>query len=165
MHGAHLAPRNRLFINLWRPNAENVEVTIFMAMYSLQDANDAAAGDHFFYYDTSSSSSPPLYVVRACGPINSALCHICTFVRESCTTGINTFGEYLLTATANPVRASRRYRRLHWILFGWRGKSVFRHPSSANYMGTRQQRRRRRRRRRKEDWRRIVIDLTWAKLF
>lgn len=110
-----------------------------------------------------SSSSPPLYV-RACGPINSALCHICTFVRESCTTGINTFGEYLLTATANPVRASRRRCRLHWKLFGWRGKSVFRHPSSANYKGTRQQQRRRRRRRRKEDWRRIVIDLTWAKL-
>lgn len=56
VHGAHLAPRNRLFINLWRPNAENVEVTIFMAMYSLQDANNAA-GDHFFFVSS---------VVRTC---------------------------------------------------------------------------------------------------
>lgn len=36
VHGARLASRNRIFINLWRPNAENVEVTIFMAMYSLR---------------------------------------------------------------------------------------------------------------------------------
>lgn len=35
VHGASLAPRNRFFINLWRPNAEDVEVTIFMVVYSV----------------------------------------------------------------------------------------------------------------------------------
>lgn len=35
VHCASLAPRNRIFINLWRPNAEDVEVTIFMVVYSV----------------------------------------------------------------------------------------------------------------------------------
>lgn len=39
VHSSSLVTRNRIFINLWCPNAENVEVTCikFIAMYSLQN--------------------------------------------------------------------------------------------------------------------------------
>ena len=67
VHGARLAPRNRIFINLRRPNAENVEVTIYGHVF--------IAGPPFLFLQSSTPSSG----VRAEPLISLSV----TFVRES----------------------------------------------------------------------------------
>lgn len=73
VHGSRLVARNRIFINLWRLNAENVEVTFakFIAIYLLQnvEADDSPTIPFFFFYCSTPSCS-------TCRTINYVLCHI-----------------------------------------------------------------------------------------